>query len=169
VPASAGRGGDPAARGRAPNAEAAGPLERALLLDARRGGDGSSGRAWAPAYREADGAARRGRQPVTHVAEVAAAPLGRGHSAAAPRAGRERELVAEVAVAAPAPLGGGRDLRLLAAGAALALAAGAAVQWLGHLPWWQRASRRFIWWSHETPAQGPYGAYTGALPACPRV
>jgi len=97
---------------------------------------------------------------------VAVAPFGRGRLAAAPRAGRERELVAEVAVAAPAPLGGGRDLRLLAAGAALALAAGAAVQWLGHLPWWQRASRRFIWWSHETPAQGPYGAYAGKLPAC---
>jgi len=88
---------------------------------------------------------------------VAVAPFGRGRLAAAPRAGRERELVAEVAVAAPAPLGGGRDLRLLAAGAA--------VQWLGHLPWWQRASRRFIWWSHETPVQGPYGAYAGKLPA----
>ncbi|KAK9822688.1 hypothetical protein WJX81_000906 [Elliptochloris bilobata] len=43
----------------------------------------------------------------------------------------------------------------------LALAAHLAVQWLTHLPWWQRVSRRFIWWSHDVPPQGPYGAYTG--------
>lgn len=95
---------------------------------------------------------------------MAAAPAAASGVGLGPRRHEGRELVAEVAVAAaPAPvLGTGRDWRLLAAGAALALAAGASVQWLSHLPWWQRVLRRFIWWSHDVPPQGPYGAYAGA-------
>ena len=80
-----------------------------------------------------------------------------------------REVVSEVAVAAPLPYPpmpavhrGGRDLRFLFAGAALALAAHTGLQWLGHMPWWQRISRRFIWWHGDAPPHGPYGAYAGA-------
>ena len=54
-----------------------------------------------------------------------------------------------------------RDLRFLFLGGALALGAHVGLQWAGHLPWWQRASRRFIWWRDDAPAQGPYGAYAG--------
>ena len=81
-----------------------------------------------------------------------------------------REVVTEVAVAAPLlypPVPahrGARDLRFLFAGAALALAAHTGLQWLGHMPWWQRISRRFIWWHGDAPPHGPYGSYAGAGP-----
>ena len=74
-----------------------------------------------------------------------------------------------MAIAAPyphaplqGPAGSGRDLRFLLLGGALALAAHVGLQWLGHMPWWQRASRRFIWWHEEAPPHGPYGSYAGA-------
>ena len=81
-------------------------------------------------------------------------------------------MITEVAVAAPLPYHpalpvhrGGRDLRFLFAGAALALAAHTGLQWLGHMPWWQRASRHFIWWHGDAPPHGPYGAYAGEGPS----
>lgn len=54
-----------------------------------------------------------------------------------------------------------RNMEFLFLGAAVALAAQYAVQWLGHLPWWQRISRRFIWWRPEAPPHSPYGSYAG--------
>lgn len=75
--------------------------------------------------------------------------------------------MAEMAIAAPMhlpqPLGGkGRDLRLVFLGAGLALCAHYVLQWLGHMPWWQRISRRFIWWHSDALSYSPYGTYAGA-------
>ena len=75
--------------------------------------------------------------------------------------------MAEMAIVAPMhlpqPLGGkGRDLRLVFLGAGLALCAHYVLQWLGHMPWWQRISRRFIWWHADTQPYSPYGTYAGA-------
>ncbi|EIE26036.1 hypothetical protein COCSUDRAFT_61028 [Coccomyxa subellipsoidea C-169] len=62
----------------------------------------------------------------------------------------------------PAPLAGkGRDLRLVFLGAGLALCAHYVLQWLGHMPWWQRISRRFIWWHADALPYSPYGTYAG--------
>lgn len=74
--------------------------------------------------------------------------------------------MAEMAIAAPvhmpAPLAGkGRDLRLVFLGAGLALCAHYVLQWLGHMPWWQRISRRFIWWHADALPYSPYGTYAG--------
>ena len=54
-----------------------------------------------------------------------------------------------------------RHMQFLALGAAAALAAQYALQWLGHTPWWQRVSRRFIWWRPDAPPHSPYGSYAG--------
>ena len=54
-----------------------------------------------------------------------------------------------------------RNMEFLFLGAAVALAAQYAVQWLGHTPWWQRVSRRFIWWRPDAPPHSPYGSYAG--------
>jgi len=75
--------------------------------------------------------------------------------------------VAQTAVALPVHLpppvaGKGRDLRLVILGAGLALCAHYVLQWLGHMPWWQRISRRFIWWRADAVPYNPYGAYAGA-------
>ena len=56
-----------------------------------------------------------------------------------------------------------RDMQVLFLGVAVALAAQYAVQWIGHTPWWQRVSRRFIWWRPDTPPHSPYGSYAGQL------
>ncbi|CAL8470275.1 g9817 [Coccomyxa elongata] len=55
----------------------------------------------------------------------------------------------------------GHDLRMVLLGAGLALCAHYVLQWLGHMPWWQRISRRFIWWHADAPPHSPYGAYAG--------
>ena len=54
-----------------------------------------------------------------------------------------------------------KDMQILFLGIAVALAAQYAVQWIGHTPWWQRISRRFIWWRPDAPAHSPYGSYAG--------
>ncbi len=52
-------------------------------------------------------------------------------------------------------------MQFLALGAAAAFSAQYALQWLGHTPWWQRVSRRFIWWRPDAPPHSPYGTYAG--------
>ena len=88
-----------------------------------------------------------------------------------PAAGRE--VVSEVSVAAPmAPEPThpkSRPMQFLFLGAMAALAAQYALQWLGHTPWWQRVSRRFIWWRPEDPPHSPYGSYAGKAPHFPRM
>ena len=54
-----------------------------------------------------------------------------------------------------------KEMQILFLGVAMALAAQYAVQWIGHTPWWQRISRRFIWWRPDAPAHSPYGSYAG--------
>ena len=85
-----------------------------------------------------------------------------------PAAGHEA--VPEVSIAVPmAPEQAyprSRHMQYLALGAAAALSAQYALQWLGHTPWWQRVSRRFIWWRPDEPAHSPYGTYAGK-PAAP--
>lgn len=54
-----------------------------------------------------------------------------------------------------------RDVEFLFLGAAVALSAHYAVQWLGHTPWWQRVSRKFIWWRPDVPPHSLYGSYAG--------
>lgn len=67
-----------------------------------------------------------------------------------------------LSVQLPPPVAGkGRDLRLVFLGAGLALCAHYVLQWLGHMPWWQRISRRFIWWHADAVPYNPYGAYAG--------
>ena len=139
-----------------------------MALEAFTSAAPASARGSGPGFGGAHGR-RNGRRLVAAVAEAAspAAAPGSGSGSGRASARRDgRELVAEVAVAgAPAqPLGSARDWRLLSAGAALALAAHVGLQWLTHLPWWQRVRRRFIWWSPDVPQVGPYGAYAGALP-----
>lgn len=52
-------------------------------------------------------------------------------------------------------------MQFLALGAAAAFSAQYALQWLGHTPWWQRVSRRFIWWRPDATPHSPYGSYAG--------
>ena len=61
-------------------------------------------------------------------------------------------------------------MQYLALGAAVALSAQYTLQWLGHTPWWQRVSRRFIWWRpDDAPPHSPYGTYAGKLAALCRL
>jgi len=80
-----------------------------------------------------------------------------------PAAGHEA--ISEVAVVVPmapeqAMPNRGRNMQYLLLGAAAALSAQYAVQWLGHTPWWQRVSRK-LWWRPDTPPRSPYGSYAG--------
>ena len=85
-----------------------------------------------------------------------------------PAAGHEAipEMATAVPVAPERTITRTRDMQVLFLGIAVALAAQYAVQWIGHTPWWQRISRRFIWWRPDARPHSPYGSYAGKALLC---
>ena len=72
---------------------------------------------------------------------------------------------------APTPRGGltpVHDGRLLATGAAAALAAHTAMRWAAHLPPAQRLLRRFVWWRGDSAPGGAPPLFGGGSQAEPR-